>query len=802
MMGSLKKTVMLILFLLVILFIAGMGIMSSLNLEYSQRAMSDLRLRQIEESFYANMDRIDAHNRLIEKNTADLARLGELLYRLRGRSEYRLQQDLGPALRSRIVDFREAVAGGIWFDPRVFGSDADDRFAAYAYRQNDRIDLRWANDDALGDYPNTEWYRSALPPDWDRMRDRPQPFYWTPAYYNSMLNAAVITLSTFMKDGNGYIVGLATTDWRTDEIIDLVSEVDVTPGSFSFLIDGNNRQLSGLSAQESLVSQSLLDQISGQTFTSYDWPPAELVDSRFRIPMQTRALLSEGREYALFFSRTAAGMIFGICVPRDEIDSVLEPMRESNYRIAFVTGAILLALSAVILYIVAGIMRLLDTLYTDPLTGLPNRARLLQDLNPPGKGTLILLNVDSFREINDFYGDRCGDFVLKGFADNLKAFLKGLPCCSKAELYRMPADEFAVSIRRVMGPAALEDCLNALSAFASACLFNWEGQHVGLNVTIGAADTSSMQEDHKQHGKKPLSLLPFANMALKNARGQSRPYWIYGPALQIREKYEQNLLWAKRLKAALQERRIRPCFQPIYNNSTGEIEKFECLARLLDEDGEVVPPSGFLHIARKLRLHSSITLLMVEQVFEAFRHLPYEFSINLAYEDIANPETTDFIKARLQQYGLARRAVFEILESEIIKNYDKADAFVKEFQGLGCKIAIDDFGSGYSNFEHLLRIKVDLIKIDGSLIRELDTDPDAAVLAEGIVNFARKLNMQTVAEFVHSGSVQRRVTELGIDYSQGYYIGPPVAEIPLAPDTERQVVHFSTRGRGKTPHRK
>jgi len=792
---SLKKFVMLILFLLVSLFMAGMGIMSSLNLDYSQRAMSDLRLGQIEESFHANMDRIDAHHKLMEKNTTDLARLGELFYRMNGRSAHRLTREMGTALRGRIGDFQEAVGGGIWFDPQVFDPNAT-RFGPYAYWENDRIKLNWANDGALDDYLSSEWYRRALPLDWDRNQARPEPFYWTPAYYTPLLKTAVITLSTFMNDENGRILGLATTDWRADEIIELVSEVDITPSSFSFLIDKKNRKLSGLSEQESLASQPLLEQISGQAFTSYAWPPARLVGNRFRIPMQTMKLRVEEQEYALFFSKTVAGMIFGISVPRDEIDSVLEPMRESNYRIVFVTGAILLALSTLILYIVAGIMRLLETLYTDGLTGLPNRARLLQELKTPRQETLILLNVDSFREINDFYGDQCGDAVLKGFAKNLQAFLKGMPECRKTVLYRMPADEFAISIPKVMSLAALEGCLNALSAFSGACTYKWDEQDVGLSVTMGAADTASTSDDQKSAENNLLRLLPFANMALKTARSEDQPYRIYDPMLRIPEAYEQNLLWAKRLKAALQERRIRPYFQPIYNNRTGEIEKFECLARMLDEQGQLVLPGQFLHIAKKLRLHRSITVMMVEQVFEVFKDRHDEFSINLAYEDIADPDTTAFIKDKLVEYGLAERAVFEILESEIIRNYERADAFVKEFQSLGCKIAIDDFGSGYSNFEHLLRLKVDIIKIDGSLIRELDSDPSAAILTEGIVNFARKLNMQTVAEFVHSDSVQRRVKDLGIDYSQGYFIGEPgpEPELPTVPGSvTRLVVRPSAR---------
>ena len=184
--------------------------------------------------------------------------------------------------------------------------------------------------------------------------------------------------------------------------------------------------------------------------------------------------------------------------------------------------------------------------------------------------------------------------MLKEFADNLRAFLKGMPECGRTVLYRMPADEFAVSIRKVMEPAALENCMNALSAFASARQFIWEEQDVGLSVTMGAADTSSTSQDHKQDERELLSLLPFANMALKTARSQGRPYRIYEPSLHIREEYEQNLLWAKQLKAALLEQRIRPTFQPIYNNRTGEIEKYECLARLLDGQGEPVPPSRFL----------------------------------------------------------------------------------------------------------------------------------------------------------------------------------------------------------------
>ena len=123
--------------------------------------------------------------------------------------------------------------------------------------------------------------------------------------------------------------------------------------------------------------------------------------------------------------------------------------------------------------------------------------------------------------------------------------------------------------------------------------------------------------------------------------------------------------------------------------------------------------------------------------------------------------------------------IFEILESEGIENYQQGRRFIDRAKHLGCRIAIDDFGTGYSNFEHLLRLDVDLIKIDGSLIKRLDRDPTARALTEGIVRFARELGLQTVAEFVHSEALLQRVRELGIDFAQGSHIGMP-APTPVA----------------------
>ncbi|MDY0007012.1 MAG: EAL domain-containing protein, partial [Spongiibacteraceae bacterium] len=206
--------------------------------------------------------------------------------------------------------------------------------------------------------------------------------------------------------------------------------------------------------------------------------------------------------------------------------------------------------------------------------------------------------------------------------------------------------------------------------------------------------------------------------------------------------------------------------------------------RMQDKQGSVINPGSFLEVARKLRLDRQITRIMLDKCFATFSHQPCEFSINLSYADLIDDELSAFIRRRLEETGAGPRIIFEILESDGIENYQHARHFIDEVKAYGCRIAIDDFGTGYSNFEYLLRLDVDLIKIDGSLIRQLDSDTNAMILTQGIVNFAHSLGIATVAEYVHSAVIQERVVQLGIDFSQGEYIGMPTARPTAHLDSE------------------
>jgi len=193
-----------------------------------------------------------------------------------------------------------------------------------------------------------------------------------------------------------------------------------------------------------------------------------------------------------------------------------------------------------------------------------------------------------------------------------------------------------------------------------------------------------------------------------------------------------------------------------------------------DKDGSILLPEAFLKISKKARFYRFITKIMLDKSLEIFKDKPFEFSINLSIEDIIDVKTHDLIMSRLRHNPLtSERLVFELVETEGIENYDVVKDFISEVKEFGCKIAIDDFGVGYSNFEHLLQLNIDYIKIDASLIKNMDHDINSQVIARTISRFAKDLNIKTISEFVHSREIYEKSLEYGIDYSQGYYFGEP-----------------------------
>ncbi|MBU1667908.1 EAL domain-containing protein [bacterium] len=230
----------------------------------------------------------------------------------------------------------------------------------------------------------------------------------------------------------------------------------------------------------------------------------------------------------------------------------------------------------------------------------------------------------------------------------------------------------------------------------------------------------------------------------------------------------------KMVKKAIDSYNIVSYFQPIVNNKTQQIEKYESLVRLIDEEKNIISPHFFLNTAKEGKYYKQITSMVLKNSFNALVKTNMNISINLSALDIEKIETKEIFFNLLEQHKeQAHKLTLELLEDEAIKNVNTIKEFIKQVRSYGVSIAIDDFGTGYSNFTRLLEYQPDYIKIDGSLILNIEHDNFSKNMVETIVAFAKKQGIKTIAEYVESEGIFNILCELGVDASQGYYFGKP-----------------------------
>jgi len=226
------------------------------------------------------------------------------------------------------------------------------------------------------------------------------------------------------------------------------------------------------------------------------------------------------------------------------------------------------------------------------------------------------------------------------------------------------------------------------------------------------------------------------------------------------------------VKRAIDSYNIVSYFQPIVNNKTKRVEKYESLVRLIDENNNILTPNRFLDIAKEGKYYTQITSIVLTNSFEALYHTDADISINLSSIDIEKESTVNKLFELLKIHKkYSHRIILEILEDEKFKNIENMKKFIAKAKEFGVKIAIDDFGTGYSNFRRVLEYKPDILKIDGSLIKNIEKDEFSRHMVEAIIAFSKRQNIKTVAEFVENETIFKIVCDLGIDYSQGYYFG-------------------------------
>jgi diguanylate cyclase (GGDEF)-like protein len=399
---------------------------------------------------------------------------------------------------------------------------------------------------------------------------------------------------------------------------------------------------------------------------------------------------------------------------------------------------------------------------TDRFTGLFNRKKLEIDLEAPGEKLLALLNIDGFSSINMAYGMEAGNFVLKTVADKLKTI-----CAPSMQLYKLSGDEFVIlSADKTITPFMLKT--NIQNVLAGTTI-RFKNIYINISLSMGI-----VQNEEK-------NLLHKADIALKRAKNLGHGYmFIYNEDYDLVNKYKESFYWVNKVKEALRNDRILPYFQGIRNNETLGMDLYECLVRIRD-NGKVILPEFFLEPAKQVGLYNTISYCMIEKCFTYFRDKTAEFSINLSREDFSDSKLIEYIEHQLKTHNIdPQRVIFEVLEEFSLKSDTFAFQFVKNLKSLGVKIAIDDFGSEYSNFSRILSIETDYIKIAGAFIQHITHDENTYKIVKSITDFTHSINARVIAENVETQAIQDTITELGIDYSQGNLFSIPAPEVLTA----------------------
>ncbi len=398
-----------------------------------------------------------------------------------------------------------------------------------------------------------------------------------------------------------------------------------------------------------------------------------------------------------------------------------------------------------------------NKLFKDDLTKLSSRLSLYKDIKENEFNSILLFDINSFKNINDYYGSRAGNFILKRFAKILKEF------ASLHDMfpYRIGSDEFILLSNTILSDEQVDKTiLNFAHLIASTEFIS--DKH-SLNTTISF--TCGVSNDAQ-------GLIEHADLALNEAKKKKQLYMIYDDKNPNMNKHTEYILWKQKILYAIENDNIVPYFQPIVDINNPENKKYECLIRMID-NGNVISPYMFLDIAKESRLYSQLTKIMIKKSFDFFHNSEATFSVNISINDIENLQTVEFIDEHLLKYNIGNRLIFEILESEEISNFDVMLPFIKKMRAKGVRFAIDDFGSGYSNFSYMLQMKPDFLKIDGSLIKNITEDSNEYYVVDAIVKFASSLNIKLIAEFVSTKETLDILDDFEIDYMQGYYFSEP-----------------------------
>lgn len=400
------------------------------------------------------------------------------------------------------------------------------------------------------------------------------------------------------------------------------------------------------------------------------------------------------------------------------------------------------------------------------LTKLPNFITFQEEMKKLHHSyVIIMLKIDNVDILKTTYGMEIVKSAIKEASKSLKI---NLP--NNAYLYHTEFDEFTIILEKPSPRQALL-LASQIKAYFSVTPIMVENILMHLTLSIGIS-----KEEYDKQGN--IDLYSQANIALLEAIHQGRSLiTTYENDMSKIGSYAQLSKNIAILQKNLEEEMLVPFYQPIVDVQTGKTYKYEALARIKEGD-EIVSPYRFLEAAKVSGLNSSLTKQMIQKTFLYFDSTHVHFSINVTRQDLLEGYLPKFLEAKTKRHNISPSQVtLEILEDVIIDQDEEIIEQINTLSEKGFVIAIDDFGVESSNMSKLTQLKASFIKIDGSFIKDLDTNQKHRHIVESLVFIGKKLDMKIVAEFVHNEAVFQAIKELGIDYAQGYYFSEPRSTI-------------------------
>ncbi|WP_432695063.1 ammonium transporter [Marinobacterium sp. YM272] len=414
----------------------------------------------------------------------------------------------------------------------------------------------------------------------------------------------------------------------------------------------------------------------------------------------------------------------------------------------------------------------------DALTGLLNRREFERRLDQlivsarkdNSEHLICYLDLDQFKLVNDTCGHRAGDTLLRQLSQTLKPLLR-----QQDTFARLGGDEFGVLLANCPVGPGLEIADNLRQA-VKEFRFPWEGQVFSVGVSIGlvpfGADALSLDE--------LLSLADSACYAAKDAgRNRVQLYETDDNELNFRKGQMQ---WASHIQQAIDCDQFRLYFQTIepLESNGDDIPHIEIFIRMLDADGELVPPGAFVPAAERYDLMPQVDQWVVRNTLAWLGDRLHagngniQCAINLSGASIGSPECLATIKEHIARHDIPPQLLcFEITETAAMSDPDAARAFIEELRSIGCHFALDDFGSGLSSFGYLKRLPVDYLKIDGIFVRDMSNNEIDQAMVASINHIAHIMGLKTVAEFVEDQATRDLLGDIGVDFVQGYLVSKP-----------------------------